>query len=267
MDKINKIATELLATGKVQIIIGYAEGSKGRIRPFFARNEKECEKLIFDERCVQNLAVYLYKEETSRRGQQAIVANISTLRGIIRLTTEKQIKEDDLIAIIASDKEQPFEAHTFEDIENYLSNQTFQLNESDKTLLEQLNAMTPSERRTFWQNEMENCIRCYACRQACPLCYCSQCVVEVNQPQWIPATANRTGNTEWHIMRAMHLAGRCVECGQCGKVCPENIPIHLLPIRLAEEMKILYGSTTGISKDENCEMSTYKHEDTENFIG
>lgn len=266
MDKINKIAIELLATGKVQIIIGYTEGSKGKIRPFFAKNEKECEKLIFDERCIQNLAIYLCKKETSLQGQQAIIANIYTLRGIIRLVAEKQIKEKDLITIIVSDKEQPFEVHTLEEIENYLSNQIFQLNESDKTLLDQLNAMTLSERWAFWQNEMKSCIRCYACRQACPLCYCSQCVVEINQPQWIPATANRTSNTEWHIMRAMHLAGRCIECGQCGKVCPENIPIHLLPIQLAEKIKTLYGSTTGISKNENCEMSTYKHGDTENFI-
>ncbi|BAG83505.1 4Fe-4S dicluster domain-containing protein [Candidatus Azobacteroides pseudotrichonymphae] len=266
MDKINKIATKLLATGKVQIIIGYTEGSKGRIRPFFARNEEECRKLIFDERCVQNLAVFLYKKEVSQKGQQAIVSNVHTLRGIIRLAAEKQIKEGDLIAIAVSDKEQFLEVHTLEAIENYLSDRTFQLNESDEILLDKLNAMNPLERWIFWQNEMKNCIRCYACRQACPLCYCSQCVVEINQPQWIPVFANKIGNTEWHIMRAMHLAGRCVECGQCGRVCPENIPIHLLPIRLAREIKALYGSTTGISKDENCEISTYKYEDRENFF-
>ncbi|MDR2520821.1 MAG: 4Fe-4S dicluster domain-containing protein [Bacteroidales bacterium OttesenSCG-928-I14] len=266
MNKMNEIAIKLLKTKEVQIIIGYTNGSMERIRPFFAKTEKECEKLIFNKFCTQNLAIYLIKKEVllfSRK--QAIVSNVHTLRGIIRLASEKQLSEDNLIIITANEK-QLFEFRTFEQIENYLSNQVLYLNKSDEVLFGKLNSMNLHDRWTFWENEMKNCIRCYACRQVCPLCYCSQCVVELNQPQWIPVTANILGNTEWHIMRAMHLAGRCIECGECGRACPKNIPVHLLSIRLAEEIKNLYGSITGLNKDEICEMAVYKSDDKENFF-
>jgi ferredoxin len=265
--EINKIAAELLQQGEVQLIIGYGEGSHGRVRPFFAHTGEEAAGLLFDQRCTQNLAVYLYKKEIVKKGKPAVIANIPTLRGIIRLAAENQINDGDLIAIAVNAEGKTEILRQFAGIENYLAAASPQLDEQDQALLNQLNAMNADERWHFWQNEMEHCIRCYACRQACPLCYCTQCTVEVNQPQWIPVEASQLGNLEWHIMRAMHLSGRCIECGQCGEACPANIPIHLLPIRLAEEVKDLYGSVTGMKQVESCEMSTFKPDDKENFIG
>ncbi|MDR0799708.1 MAG: 4Fe-4S dicluster domain-containing protein, partial [Dysgonamonadaceae bacterium] len=206
------------------------------------------------------------KKEIAGLGKPAIVANIPTLRGIIRLAAENQIGDGDLIVIAANVNGEAEVLNTLEDIENYLAAVAPQLPEKDCQLLDKLKAMHVSERWNFWQNEMKNCIRCYACRQACPLCYCNQCTVEINQPQWIPVAASVLGNLEWHLMRAMHLSGRCVECGQCGEACPVNIPIHLLPIRLAEEMKELYGSAAGMKRDESCEMSSFKPNDKEHFI-
>jgi ferredoxin len=267
MGKLNEIAAQLLRKGEAQLIIGYGEGSGDRIRPVFVYGEEDCVKLRFDRRCTQNLAFYLYKKETARLGKPAVVANTHTLRSIMRLVAEKQIKDGDFIAIAVDAEGNAGELRRLEDIETRLSAISPALNEDDRQMLNQLNAMTLAERWNFWQEEMENCIRCYACRQACPLCYCPQCTVEINQPQWIPVASSRQGNLEWHIMRAMHLSGRCIECGQCGEVCPSGIPIHLLPIRLAEEIRELYGSVTGMKRDENCEMSSFQPDDKENFIG
>jgi len=266
MGKLNDIAAKLLKAGEVQVVIGYGEGTKGRIRPLFARDENEANELIFDERCTQNLAMYVYKKETSKLGKPAVIANIHTLRGIIRLAAENQLKEGDVIALYAT-KDEVKELKTLDEIEAYLSTITPQLSDEDKEMIAKLEAMTVAERWAFWQKELENCIKCYACRQACPLCYCTQCAVETNQPQWIPVESTKIGNLEWHITRAMHLAGRCVECGQCGEACPVNIPIHLLPMKLAKDMRELYGSVTGMSRQEGYAMATYKPDDKENFIG
>jgi ferredoxin len=267
MGSLNETAVRLLQNGEAQVIIGYGEGSNGRIRPLFVSNEKETVKLLFDSRCTQNLALYLYKKETARLGKPAIVANIHTLRGIIRLAAEHQIKDGEVIALAITVDGDLKELRQIAAIEDYLSEVNPQVKEEDKALLDKLNAMTVAERWNFWQQEMAHCIKCYACRQACPLCYCTQCTVEINQPQWIPVASSKLGNLEWHIMRAMHLSGRCIECGQCGEACPENIPIHLLPIRLAEEIRELYGTVTGMKSEESCEMSSFQPNDKENFIG
>ncbi len=267
MRTINEIAARLLNAGDVKVVIGYGEGSFGHVRPFFATNEEEAGKLVYDKRCTQNLATYIYKKETAKLGKPAIVANLATLRGIIRLASEKQVKEGDLIALCINDSGEVTECNTLTEIENYLSSITPQIKPEDKEMIEKLDAMTPTERWNFWSTEMENCIKCYACRQACPLCYCTQCAVEVNQPQWIPVASNTLGNLEWHIMRAMHLSGRCVECGQCGDACPVNIPIHLLPIKLSEKINNIYGTVSGMSTQEGNTLSTFKPDDKENFIG
>jgi len=264
---INEIAACLLETGEAKVIIGYGEGSFGNVRPVFARNQEEAGKLIYDERCTQNLAMYVYKKEIAKLGKPAIIANFSTLRGIIRLTSENQIKEGDLIALYINKLGEIIECKTLSEIETCLAEITPEIKSEDKELIDKLDAMTPQERWNFWVNEMESCIKCYACRQACPLCYCTQCTVEINQPQWIPVESSASGNLEWHIMRAMHLSGRCVECGQCGDACPVNIPIHLLPIKLAKEIKNMYGTVSGMNREEGNILSTFKPDDKENFIG
>jgi len=80
-----------------------------------------------------------------------------------------------------------------------------------KTLLAELNKLSLEERFNYWQQELSRCIKCYACRQALPDVLLHQVHREVNQPQWIPVQANTHGNMEWHILRAMHLAGRCIQ--------------------------------------------------------
>ncbi|MCY3017642.1 MAG: 4Fe-4S dicluster domain-containing protein [Planctomycetota bacterium] len=99
-----------------------------------------------------------------------------------------------------------------------------------------IEALMPPERWAFWQEKLSRCIRCYACRQVCPLCYCKRCLVEKNEPQWISSSAHEAGNFAWNIIRAMHLAGRCIGCGACERACPQDIPLTLLNKKMAESV-------------------------------
>ena len=69
----------------------------------------------------------------------------------------------------------------------------------------------------------------YACRAACPLCYCTRCIVEDNRPQWILPWASTLPNIEWQINRVMHMAGRCTGCTECERACPMDIPVEKTP--------------------------------------
>ncbi len=267
MENLKDIAADLLSKGDVQVVIGYAEGSAGRLRPAFATDAVGAAALVYDARATQNLAMYLYKKEIARLGKAALAGGVQAVRSILRLAAEKQFRDGGVVAIAYDRAGKAAVLKTFAEMEAWIAGNTATLSEEDLLTLAKLEAMSAAERYAFWQAEMENCIKCYACRQACPLCYCTQCTVEQNQPQWIPVGASTHGNTEWHAMRAMHLAGRCIECGECGRACPVGIPIHLLTIKLAKDVKETYGTSTGMSASESCAMSVFKADDKENFIG
>ncbi|MDR0509775.1 MAG: 4Fe-4S dicluster domain-containing protein [Rikenellaceae bacterium] len=266
MSKLQDTARSLLDAGEVKVAIGYGEGSVGRVRPLFVTDAAGAQGLIYDGRCTQNLAVYTYKKETAAMGKPAVTAGVATMRALMRLVAERQLREGDFIALAVVGDEVTV-CRTLSEMENWLAAAAPKPREADMEMIARIEAMTPAERWAFWRGEMDRCFRCYACRQACPLCYCTQCTVEVNQPQWIPVGATVQGNLEWHAMRAMHLAGRCIECGQCGDACPVDIPIHLLTVKLAADVRNVYGAATGMARDETCAMSIFKPDDRENFIG
>ncbi|MBR4292801.1 MAG: 4Fe-4S dicluster domain-containing protein [Clostridia bacterium] len=105
-----------------------------------------------------------------------------------------------------------------------------------------LEAMTPDERFAFWQGELSRCIRCNACRNVCPACTCEQCVFN-NPASGVESKASADSFEEkmFHIIRAFHVAGRCTDCGECSRVCPQNIPLHLLNRKFISDIDDFYG--------------------------
>lgn len=266
MEALQNKAHELLTSGQVKVIIGYGEGSEKRTHAVFIQKAEDVNQLIFDSRCVQNIGVYLTKAEVKALGRMAIVAPASVLRTVLQLASENQLTDADVVAIGVTTDGTVVEFANLAAVETHVKTLNLTTSAEDKAKIEKIEKMTIEERWLYWQEQLSACFKCYACRSACPMCYCTRCTVECNQPQWIPVASHQLGNLEWHMMRAMHLAGRCVECGECGRACPLDIPIHLLTQKVAQDIQKDFEWQAGTSLKLENPLSTFKPNDKESFI-
>ncbi len=134
-----------------------------------------------------------------------------------------------------------------------------------------LEAMSSEERFAFWQNELSRCIRCNACRDVCPACTCEKCVFD-NAASGLEnkAAANAFEEKMFHIIRAFHVVGRCTDCGECSRVCPQSIPLHLLNRKFIKDINTLYGDyQAGAEVGSRAPIVDYTTDDSEpgEFVG
>jgi len=257
-------AKQLLESGAVQAVLGFEAGTGGVQRPAFATTAAKAGRLGFDGE--QNLASYVTRKEIKRLGRLAVAAKAPVLRALLQLMAERQLKEGDVLPLVVDAGGQVRELAGAEAMEAHLATEPQQIPARDRELMERLGRMTRQERWEFWQGELSRCVKCYACRNSCPMCYCEHCTMDCNRPQWVPVPSHALGNLEYHMVRAMHLAGRCVECGDCGRACPVGIPVHLLTFNAEESVHAQFGQRAGASARLDYALSTFRPDDKETFI-
>ena len=127
-------------------------------------------------------------------------------------------------------------------------------------------AMPPGERWQFFVAQASKCIRCYACRNACPLCYCTECFADSTQPRWLSPSSDATDALVFQIMRVMHTAGRCVDCGACERACPVGLDLRLLTKKVEKDVEELFHYKAGLDVHELTPLSTFSPDDPGEFI-
>ncbi|MGB4600181.1 MAG: Fe-S oxidoreductase [Trichlorobacter sp.] len=286
-------AERVLADGTVAAVVGYTMARrKGSAQPVVLTKPEEANQLIFSAACVNNLAVYLTKakKELPREGRIGIVVKSCDLKALVGLLGESQLKRDSLyiigvpcVGVLGSTLQPSVElnAETVADKCRECDDRMPQgadfvptvalpaspaLEKKYAVEIARLEAMTPAERWSYWQEQFSKCIKCYACRQVCPFCFCEQCLCDRNKPQMVEGTPRPAGNLAWHLVRAMHLAGRCAGCAECERVCPMDIPLNLLNRKMSRELKELFHSEAGFEVREKGPLAEYNEQDDQSFI-
>ena len=127
-------------------------------------------------------------------------------------------------------------------------------------------SLGPDVKRAHFEKELATCIRCFACRQACTLCYCPECFVDQTLPTWYRKTGAFSDTLFYHIVRALHLAGRCVGCGACTRACPVGIDLTVLNRKLLKDAKELFGHESGLDLEAAPLLSTSSPDDPQEFV-
>jgi ferredoxin len=288
MQELRELAKKLLAEGDVKWVLGWEEGPRG-VRPAVVMTPEAADKLVFDPRCVQNLATYLNPRRVhlKKLGKPAIVLKTCDARAVAGLLRESQIKREDVVLIgvrcggvLADPAGKPeLTAETLATrcahCETRVPQQVDHLvglelpappvKPGDDPMA-RLEGMSLSERWAFWTEQFERCVRCNACREVCPLCFCERCVQDKSQPQWIETSAHLRGNLAWHLTRALHLAGRCASCGECQRACPADLPLGLLNRKAAEIVARRYNHTVSDDPAVPAPMGAWRPDDPQEFI-
>ncbi|MBN1179658.1 MAG: 4Fe-4S dicluster domain-containing protein [Anaerolineae bacterium] len=252
--QIREQARQLLSEGRVDCVIGYEVGPRGVTRPAFIYDAADVDRLVWNASCVHNLVTYLHdKKKPQRRGEEpprvAVVVKPCDSRTINVLLAERQIARERIFAIgmacegtVGADGEPLARCTRCGDrvpvVYDVLLGEPPNVSppQDDYPDLARIEAMPPAERLAFWLGEFDRCIRCYACRQVCPGCYCTTCMFERDDGLWVDIGIEVSGKHIFHLGRALHLAGRCVECDECERVCPMGLPLSLLNRRLVREV-------------------------------
>jgi len=133
-------------------------------------------------------------------------------------------------------------------------------------IIEDLASKPADERWAYFENEYSACTRCYACRNACPLCYCEECFVDRSMPAWLGKGNELSDNIVYHIVRVLHLAGRCVDCGACAAACPLGIDVRIIGKRIEKEVLDRFGYVAGLDFETQPALAAFREDDKEEFI-
>ncbi len=309
--EIREVVKKLFEEEKVELVIGFENGSLPmKATPCFIRSADDIDRLVWNSRCENNLAVYL----TKNKGKIGIVAKGCDSRAIVGLMQENQIDRDNLVIIgipcrgmvdrikieAAIKGKEPLEVEENQDTIIVKGNgfeETFTISDilydncmtcthrnpiiqdvligepveeqtdvDEFAVVKAMEEKSSEERWEHFVEQGEKCVRCYACRNACPFCFCEECSVDSTQPQWFGKSVALSDTQVFHLMRSFHIAGRCVDCGACVRACPMDVDLRFFNKKIEKDVRDLFSHEAGIDPEAAPPLNTYNTDDYDEFI-
>ena len=280
-DAIRSRAKELLESGQVATFIGWEAGRfPNQTTPLVITDAADADKLVYNEYCVNTLAKYV--ADVKMRGKVGLVVRGCDSRGIVRLITDKVIARDDvhLIGVGCPGMKDRKTDELLKKCAECRHNNPVLCDEMAGDAAEKaepadrfaevrdVEAMPQPERSRYFESIYAKCIRCYACRDVCPCCTCRECFVDQRREGWVGKQNNVAENRFYGLTRVMHIGDRCIECGECERACPMDLPLMKLNRKVIQDLNDLFGEfESAMSLDEGPEpLITYDLGDREEFM-
>lgn len=278
-DIVRERATQLIEDGTVACVIGWTAGRFEYQRtPFCANDPEQAALLVCDQHCEHALGKYVLEQKD--KGRVGLITRGCESRAINRLIADNQLKREDVYLIgipctgcTTRDGAELKRCHECQFrnpvVYDELAGERAPEPKNDRFAdVRNLEAMTREERRAFFDLMYETCIRCHACRQACPCCTCKVCFAEQEREGWQGKQFDVEQARYYGVTRSFHVADRCIECGECERVCPMGLPLMTLMNKQIKDINELFGPYEGggLSLDAPDALRTFKTDDIEEFM-
>ena len=253
-------AKELLADGTVVRVLGWKAGDLSyNPEAAYFETAESLDEFVYNGFCGQNLSKMMI-EASKLEGKTLVCLKPCDTYSFNQLIKEHRVDREKayIIGVGCKGKEHM--------IYDEIIGESKDTKDADRFAeVEKIEKMSPEERFAFFQKELSKCIRCNACRNACPACSCRKCVFDSNKfDSAQKANVDSFEEKMFHIIRAFHVAGRCTDCGECSRVCPQGIPLHLFNRKFIKDIDTFYGEyQAGADAESKGPLTSFTFDDVE----
>ena len=271
--KLQETAKRLLSDGTVGCVIGWeATRFPDKTKPAFIMKPEDAGKLVWNKYCVNSLAKYALDDRYPDNKIGILVRGCDS-RAVSRMITDKQVARENLYLIGLPCDGKEMEVcdtcvHKNPAIYDELIGDAVNETPGDRfATVKEMEALSPDERYAFWETQYNKCIHCYACRNICPACNCRECYADSRTTAWQGKQFNTAQNQVYGLTRAYHVGDRCIECGECNRVCPMDIPVMRQTKKILKDINELFGSyECGMPDDRAQILGEYDLGDADEFM-
>jgi ferredoxin len=252
-EEARRVVGDVLAKGEVDGVLCLREAD-GAVGPHYYKEGDDLADLVLTPKYALPLVLRWFHQHSPDTGVGAVLRGCEE-RALVELAKRKQVDLDKVQVIgLACTEEEAKECGCAVGSPTSVMIGTPAEGLPERRKLKDLPPADDGALLSHWKEQYSKCIKCYGCRDVCPVCACEVCMMA--EHDWVRGGHLPPKFATFHLIKAYHMADRCIECRECEAACPVSIPLAELYGRLLRDVERRFGYVTGMDPGEKPPLLT-----------